>query len=178
MSAARDTFIAGLKRVAPVLLGTLPFGMMTGVATMGAGLPVDAAVIMSCIVFAGTAQLAAMQLLSAGTPLPVILLTVCIINLRFLMYSAAIAPHFKQHSLRWKLLIGYLLSDNGFAVSITRYNREPNMRHKRWFYLGACCGIWVVWLLGCLLGIFLGAQIPPKWSLDFVIPLIFVGQIG
>jgi len=178
MSSPRAEFVAGVTRIAPALLGTVPFGMMIGVASIAAGLPVGPATAMSCVAFAGTAQLATLQLLNAGAPAAVILLTVAIINLRFQMYSAAIAPHFRHLSLPWKCLLGYLLSDNGFALAIVRFNREPNLPHRHWFYLGACVTLWLTWGLGCLAGIFLGAQVPPEWSLDFIIPLIFIGIVA
>jgi 4-azaleucine resistance transporter AzlC len=129
---------------------------------------------MSVIVFAGAAQLAAIQLLSVGATATVIVLTALIVNLRFVMYSAALAPHFARLPAPWKWMLAYLITDHAFAVFITHCNDTPNARHKHWYFFGAALGFWLTWQATTLVGIVLGAQVPPGWSLDFAIPLTFL----
>ena len=105
--SGRAAWIAGATGVAPFLIGTIPFGLITGIATKAAGLSAEAAAAMTVIVFAGTAQISALPLMAAGAPVLVIVLTAFIVNLRFLIYSATVAPYFKHLPLRWKFLLGH-----------------------------------------------------------------------
>src|SRR5512136_1714836 len=121
MHSRRSEFVAGIKAELPILLGVTPFGMIYGVLAMGAGLPANAAMAMSSIVFAGSAQFVGAQLIRVGTPGIVIVLTTFIVNLRHMLYSASIAPHLAHLSRRWKWLLAYLLTDEAYAVTITHY---------------------------------------------------------
>src|SRR4051812_45808198 len=89
----RQEFIAGSREVAPSLVGTIPFGLVVGVASAAAGLTPFEGVALSVLAFSGIAQLVAMQLIAAGSPLLITLAASFIVSLRLLMYSAALAPH-------------------------------------------------------------------------------------
>ncbi len=112
----RSAYLGGAKAVWPFLFGTVPFGLVTGIATKAAGLSAPEAVAMTAMVFAGTAQIAAMPLLVAGAPGLVVVLTAFIINLRFMIYSATAAPYFRHLPLRWRFALGYFMTDTGFAL--------------------------------------------------------------
>ncbi len=105
----------------------------------------------------------------------VVVLTVLIINLRFTLYSASLAPHFRGLPAGWKGLLSYLLTDQAYAATITRFDdgetQEPD---KRWYYLGVALAIWATWQAGTMLGVFLGSWASEGWSLDFVLPLTFI----
>ena len=174
MSSPRAQLISGVKAILPVLLGVFPFGMISGVAAVGVGIPAGISLAMSFIIFAGASQLAAVQLLGEGAPILVIIFTALIINLRFVMYSASIAPYFQRIPTQWKGLLAYLLTDQAYAVAVTHFQKNPELKHKRWFFLGAALPIWITWQFGSFLGVFLGAQVPSSWSLDFTIPLTFM----
>lgn len=174
MSSARSEFISGIKVAFPMLLGIAPFGIICGIAAIGKGHSNNIALAMSIIISAGTAQLATLELMANNTHFLTIVLTASVINLRFVMYSASLAPHFQQLSLKWKLLISYLLSDPVYAASITRYNREPAPANKHWYYLGVAIALWLIWQGGTVIGVFLGALVPASWQLDFAIPLTFL----
>lgn len=161
----------------PILLGVAPFSMIYGVTAVSMKLPTDIALGMSVVVFAGAAQLVATQLINDGAPVIVILLSTCVVNLRFMMYSASIAPHLSEFSLKKKSLVAYMLSDQAYAMSITHFNRQPNAPYKAWFFAGACFALWTTWQIGTAIGVFLGAQIPASWSLDFAIPLTFMALV-
>ena len=161
----------------PILLGVTPFGMIYGVLAIGAGLPASAAMAMSSIVFAGSAQFVGAQLIRSGTPGMVIVLTTFIVNLRHMLYSASIAPHLAHLSRRWKWLLAYLLTDEAYAVTITRYNQAADSANKHWFLLGAGLALWSTWQVSTAVGIFLGAQVPSSWSLDFTLALTFIALV-
>jgi predicted branched-subunit amino acid permease len=138
------------------------------------GIPPLAAMAMSLVVYAGASMLAAAQLLAAGAPLAVILLTAFFVNLRFMMYSASLRPHLVGLPLRCKLAVSYLLADNAYGLSIARFTEHPEMRGKLGYYLGAALPIWLTWQLAVALGIAIGAGLPAHWRLDFAAPLAFI----
>lgn len=149
------------------------FGVISGVAMVGAGLSPFLAAAMSLIVFAGTAQLAALQLVAAGTPLGVIVLAGLILNLRFVLYSLSVSPYLRRlpRGARW--LAAYFLSDNGYAHTIARTVSRPDEPGHADYFMGACAAVWVTWQAATLAGIVLGAGIPASWSLEFVVVLTF-----
>ncbi len=167
----RSALLAGARSVAPFLAGTIPFGMVTGIATKAAGLSAEAAIAMTLMVFAGTAQISALPLLTAGAPVLVILLTAFIVNLRFVIYSATVAPYFKHLPFRWRLLLGYFVTDTGFAMFMRRIQDKPDWALRHWFFLGGGMILAVVWCLSAVLGVLAGTQVPPAWRLEFAATL-------
>ncbi len=174
-SSPRAAFVAGAKAIVPVLLALLPFGLAFGATATGNGLSPAEALGMSVFVFAGAAQLAAVPLISAGASVAVVVLTVLVINLRLTLYSASLAPHFRCLPVGWKGLVSYLLTDQAYAATITRFDDgETEEPDKRWYFLGVALAIWVTWQAATMLGVLLGAWASEGWSLDFVLPLIFI----
>lgn len=178
-STRRNAFSAGFMAVAPIIPGVVPFGMICGVTAVKAGLSPAAAMGMSVLIFAGASQLAAIQLLAAGALPLVIVFTALVINLRFSMYSASLAPHFQHLPKRWRWPLAYLLTDQAYAMSINRYlSGAPSAHeHKHWFYLGVAVTMWFTWQPATAAGILLGAAVPASWSLDFAIPLTFMALL-
>jgi 4-azaleucine resistance transporter AzlC len=160
------------------LLALVPFALAFGTMAAGSGLSTLEALAMSVFVFAGAAQLAMIPLISAGASVAVIVLTVLVINLRMTLYSASLAPHFRRLPAGWKGLLSYLLTDQAYAATITRFDEgrteEPD---KRWYYLGAALAVWVTWQPTAMLGVFLGSRVSEGWSLDFVLPLTFIALV-
>lgn len=177
ISTARREFIAGVLAFVPLIMGIVPFGMVCGAAAVAAGMAPWQAFSMSWVIFAGSSQIAATQLFASGAPLFVIVATGTIVNLRFLMYSASLAPHFRALNGRWKALFAYLLVDQAYALSIGRYIEERDNRHLHWFYLGLATAIWVCWQAATVAGIVLGRLVPADWSLDFIVPLTFIAMV-
>jgi predicted branched-subunit amino acid permease len=167
----RAAYLAGAKAVVPFLFGTIPFGLVTGIATKAAGLSVGASVAMTVMVFAGTAQLASVPLLAAGAPGIVVVLTAFIINLRFMIYSATAAPYFAHLSMRWKFLLGYFMTDTGFALFMRRVANQPQMRYRHYYFLGSGVTVATVWLITAAIGVTAGSKVPPEWRLEFAASL-------
>ena len=141
---------------------------------VAAGLSKTAATVMTLLTFAGTMQLAAVQLASTGAPLPIIAIAGIIISLRFVMFSLSISRHFRGLPARVRALFAYMLSDNGYAHAITHFTRHPDAPGHPAYYLGCGVTIWAVWTLAAIAGIFAGAAIPREWQLEFIAPLTFV----
>jgi len=173
----RTEFLAGVVAELPLLLGVFPFGMIYGVLALQSGIPPAPAQAMSSILFAGSAQFIAAQLVGQAVPVPIIVLTAFVVNLRHALYSASLAPFVKHLSKPWQALLAYLLTDEAYAVVVTRYNLKGAELFTHWFFLGAGLGLWSCWQISTALGIFLGAQVPASWGLDFTLALTFIALV-
>jgi 4-azaleucine resistance transporter AzlC len=173
----RQEFWTGVRDEAPILLGVVPFGLVFGALAISAHLSALASQAMSSIIFAGASQIIAAQLIATGTSGLVILMVVFVVNLRHALYSASVALHVKNLSTGWKLLLAYLLTDEAYAVTITHYNQEGDSHYQHWYYFGAGLTLWSSWQVSTAIGIFIGAQIPASWPLDFVLPLTFIALV-
>jgi 4-azaleucine resistance transporter AzlC len=159
------------------MVGVVPFGLVFGVAAAASSVGGAVGWMSSWIIFGGAAQIATVQLLDEGTAAFVVVATAFIIQARHLMYSAAMAPHFREFSAVWRWGLPYLLTDQAFAVSITRYETVTDPAYKRWFFFGAGITLWIVWQITTGIGVLLGTQIPEAWSLEFTIPLVFLALL-
>ncbi|MCX6019946.1 MAG: AzlC family ABC transporter permease [Chloroflexi bacterium] len=175
-------FMRGAATELPMMLGVVPFGLIFGVAVNAAMMPAIPAQATSSIIFAGASQMIFARLFGEGAPLFTIVLTAAIINLRHVLYSASIAPFLKPFSRKWKFLLAYLLTDEAYAIAISHMEtlppNAPLLRwHKQWYVFGAGFTLWLGWQISTAVGIFIGGQIPPSWSLDFSLPLTFIAIV-
>ncbi len=177
MSESGKEFWNGVRAEFPLLIGVFPFGMIYGALALNAGLTTLASQLMSSIVFAGSSQFVTAQLVHDAAPGFVIVLTIAVVNLRHMLYSASLAPYLKNLSLKWKALLSYLLTDEAYAPSILKYEAEGVSLFSHWFLLGAGFSLWFTWQVSTALGIFLGARIPENWPLDFALPLTFIAMV-
>lgn len=175
-SRARQ-FWRGLQAIFPLLLGVVPFGMIYGVLARQSGIPLPAAQSMSFIVFAGSSQFIAAQLLQQAVPALVLVLTIFVVNLRHALYSASVAGFTRHLSPLWKAGLAYLLTDEAYAVAVLHYQKEGSRGFQHYFFLGAGVTLWVAWQASTAAGILLGAVIPAAWELDFALPLTFIALL-
>lgn len=184
-ATARVELTAGARAVAPMLVGVIPFGLVAGATPATTGLGGGVSIGLSTIVFAGASQLAAADALADGGSALVAVIAAWTINLRLLLYSASLAPHLAEVPLRRRLLMGYLLTDQAYAVSITRWTDEahreatqgtpaPGVDHKVPYYLGAALTLWANWQVCTVVGILVGSAVPDSLPLDFAVPLVFL----
>lgn len=160
-----------------MIFGLFPFGLVFGVAATEFGLTPFEGVGMSAIVLAGAAQLVTIELLKSGAATWVIVLSAVMVNLRFMIYSASLSPYFKALPMPMKLLCAYFITDQPYAQSISYFVDHPDAPHKHWYYLGNGVSLWMVWIVSSIVGLLVGSIIPARWSLSFVIPLMFLGLV-
>ncbi len=165
--------VAGALRCAPIALSAVPFALVFAVSARDAGLSGLETAAMSVVVFAGAAQLAAIELAKTDAPALVILATAVLINLRFAMYSAALAPRLRAVPTRTRAALAYLLTDQAFAVTTIDADERDTGYTVR-YYAGAALALWVAWQIGTVAGVVLGNRVPPDLSLDFAVALAFV----
>ncbi len=178
LPSPRAELWAGIRAELPIVFGVVPFGLIYGVIAVAAGLPPILAAAMSSIVFAGSSQFIGAQMMGLGAPGPIIVLTTFVVNLRHSLYSFSLAPQTPHLPRRWRFLLAFLLTDEAYAATITHYRDEAiSLAHKHWFWLGSGLTLWGVWQLSSFGGVFLGAQVPASWSLDFTLTLTFIGIV-
>jgi predicted branched-subunit amino acid permease len=159
--------------------GIAAWGLMTGVAMMNSGMSTLEALLMSVIVFAGSSQLAAIPLLTAGAPMWVILATGFCVNLRFVVFSAHLRP-FVMHLPLWqRLMTGYLTADLSYVLFVKRYPQPGTSAAQllgQQAYLAGNCGVnWLAWVGCSLLGVGLSNFVPISWGLGFAGILALLG---
>ena len=166
-------FWHGFVTVLPLAATNIPFGLVTGIAGTQIGMSPLEVTLMSAWVFAGAAQLVSLQLMGAGAAMPFVLLASAVVNLRYIMYSSAVAKPLETFRGWLKALAGFLLVDQNFALTVQRYE-VLGPRLSPWFFVGAGTPLWVNWVVCTFIGAYLGARVPAAWSLEFAVPLCFL----
>lgn len=176
-SAHWRDFAGGMRAMAPWLIGLVPFGLVVGVSAAQADIPTLAGWLTGPAIFSASAQLATIQMLDAGAAPLAVIVTVMVINLRLVLYSAAMATYWRGTPLWWRLLGGYLLVDPTFVVGMERYGRESDRRRGHAHYLGGAVLLWTAWLAVIAVGATAGARLPGWLQLEFLVPLYLIGEI-
>jgi 4-azaleucine resistance transporter AzlC len=168
-----------MRDILPLVVGAIPFGLIYGTLAQSSGLSFGAAMGMSVFVFAGSSQFIALGLLAAGSAVPLVVLTTLVVNLRHLLYAAGLVPYVQKLSPGWKVIIGFWLTDEAFAVAIRRYMQPDPSPNKHWYYLGAAALMYGNWQLCTWLGLTVGQLMPnaAAWGLDFAMVATFIGMV-
>jgi predicted branched-subunit amino acid permease len=168
-------FARGAREMVGVSLGLGAWGLVTGVAMSNSGMGLPLAVLMSLVVFAGSAQLATLPLIAGGAPLWVVWATAACVNLRFVIFSAAWRPYLGGLPLGQRLRMVYFCADLNYVMFMRRFP-EPRPAPEQVPYLwgGVACN-WFSWQVPSLLGIFLADRVPAHWGLGFAGTLALLG---
>lgn len=160
-------FREGVRDMVMLALGIAAWGLVTGIAMVKGGLSVPMAVAMSLLVFAGSAQLAALPLMVAGAPIWVVWAAACCVNLRFVIFSVAWRPYFAHLPLPRRALHGYFSGDLNYVIFMKRFPEPRPAPEQEPYFWGAACTNWCAWQGASLTGIALANVIPPQWGLGF-----------
>jgi len=172
------TFRSGLKDVIPTLFGYIGVGLAMGIVANTSHLSVLAVLLMSLIVYAGSAQFIIISMLLAGSPISAIVLSTFLINSRMILMSMSLAQYFKQDSLLNNIGIGSLLTDETFALSMNKLNQTDHRLKPNWLH-GANLLAYAIWALATVVGCLLGHLItdPNQFGLDFAVVGMFIGLL-
>jgi predicted branched-subunit amino acid permease len=178
-AARRAAFRAGRRAILQSLPGAAAWGLVSGVAMVKGGLSPAWAAMMSLLVYAGSAQLAALPLIATGMPLWVIVATGLITNLRFVIYSAALRPYFAAESIGKRAALGFFMTDFTFTLFMrsAQEGRLPAQHRDAWF-AGVCSSNWITWQLFAMSGIVAASYVPTQWGLEFTGTLALVALVG
>jgi 4-azaleucine resistance transporter AzlC len=167
----------GLKDTIPLLLGAAPFGVVFGAVGVASGLSPAAVMGFSLFVFAGSAQFVAAGLVAQGVSLALIVLTTFVVNLRHALYATSLGPHLRKLPQRWLLPLAFWLTDETYAVTIRRYQQEPDNPRRHWYQLSSSVSMYLNWQFWMGVGLFAGTKLAglSEWGLDFAMVVTFIG---
>jgi 4-azaleucine resistance transporter AzlC len=169
-----------VRAVLPLVLSAIPFGILYGALAMEAKLSPGAAIAMSMFVFAGSSQFVGANLVRNLAPVPVIVLTTFVVNLRHALYSATLAPYLKHLGQKWLLPLGFLLTDEAFAVTISRFEGEHgDSPYRHWYMFGAELAMYLNWQACTIIGVLAGSLMGDTagLGLDFAMSVTFIGIV-
>ncbi len=166
-------FWQAVRDSCPILLGLFPFGLTCGVMGLAGGLKGIEIILMSLIVFAGSAQFIAITMLGTSIAFGAIIFTTLLVNLRYLLMGASLAPFMLKQPFLNQSILSFLLTDESYALTISRINGD---NYSFPYHLGASLPIYIVWITSTISGVLLGSYIPNPlaWGLDFAMPATFM----
>jgi predicted branched-subunit amino acid permease len=160
-------FARGRNEMVGIALGIAAWGLVTGVAMVKSGMDVPLALLMSFVVFAGSAQLAVLPLLAAAAPLWVVWATAFCINLRFVIFSAGWRPYFGHLPLKDRLILGYFSGDLNYVNFMRRFPQPQPAPGQQAYFWGSVATNWFAWQGASIAGILLADRVPTAWGLGF-----------
>lgn len=163
-----------------MVAGAIPFGLIFGAFAISVGLSPLAVMGMSLFVFAGSSQFIGATLWGQGASSVLIIVTTLIVNARHALYSASVAPYLKHLPQRWLIPLGFLLTDEAYAITIVHFERSAeNAEDRHWFMLGAEMGLFVAWQIVTVIGIVAGQALMAGGGLglDFAMSVTFIGMV-
>lgn len=157
----------------PLMVPAVPFALVVGVLINESAMNNFVGWTSSWLMFAGSSQFVAISEIDAGAGIPLTVIAIWVINARHIIYSAALAPQYRDAPAGWKWLASYILTDQTFAIVEPLKDRP--LAYKMAFFLGGAGCAWIIWQVSVLAGMIAGDIIPASWSLLFAVPLMFLG---
>lgn len=175
----RSSFSAGARDTLPMLVGAAPFGMIFGTLVGANQLALWQGQMMSLGVYAGSSQFIALGLVAGHAGMLVIWLATFIVNLRHMLYAATLLPHVAHLPARWRWLLGFLLTDETFAIVNSYYLRHPQAPLGHWYFFGSGFAMYANWQFWTLIGLLFGAIFPQLQTLglDFAMVATFIAIV-
>jgi len=179
MNQKTNLFLRGARDIIPLLIAAIPFGIVYGALAQTNGLSVLATMGMSLFVFAGSSQFVAVTLIGVGAAVPIIVLTVFVVNLRHMLYAVSMMPYVSELPQKIRALMSFWLTDESYATLSKGLIDDPKMPQFHWYYFGGAFAMYFNWQCCTALGIYLGQEIPDltKWGLDIAMVVAFVGIV-
>jgi predicted branched-subunit amino acid permease len=167
LSNHKKYLLEGSQTMSKAGFAIFTWALVTGMAMAESSLTTWQAIGMSLLVYAGSAQLAALPLMAGDFPFWTIFLTAAVVNLRFVIFSAGLQPFFKDRTLWKRSFLGYMNGDLTFALLMSRYPQYRADPSHLPFFLGMALTNWTIWQIGSLVGIFVAGVVPDSWGLGF-----------
>ena len=170
--STKSVFRDGANAAWPICLGYFPIGISLGVLAQKAGVPWWAVGMMSVLVFAGSAQFICVAMLAAQASTPAIILTTFVVNFRHVLMSSALAVHLFGVRQRFLALYGYGVTDESFAVNMTRF-RQGTWSFGRALVVNHLAN--GIWILATLTGALAGQFVPEgAFGIDYALTGMFI----
>ena len=166
----------GFLLTLPILLVYVAMGLSFGFLAIDNGISPINAILMSLLIYAGTAQLIGIQLIAIEAPIFSILLTTFIINSRFFVMSSSIGRFLVKFKFYQRVLYACQLTDATFAIHTVRFSKlnPPKLELFTTNIFGH-----IVWVISTIFGVYLGGRDYNFDSLgiDFAMPAMFIGLL-
>ncbi|MFD3675758.1 AzlC family ABC transporter permease [Streptomyces sp. NPDC058613] len=172
--------LQGALAAVPVIIGAVPFGLLFGALAEAQGLDVVNTMLMSLVVNSGSAQMIGLGMITSGAAWPLTVMTVLLINLRHVFYSAALAPYVRPMPVFWRAAIAFGMTDAVYALAAKRFGEPtPEQDNRRWYVLSNAVAIYVAWNLATLCGWTFGQTLADlsSWGLDFAVYASYIGLV-
>lgn len=171
------TAVNAAADVLPLCLAVLPWGLLCGSLALQMGLDLWQAQAMSLFVFAGAAQLSGITMIGGGTGYTALFGSTAVISSRHMLYSANFRQHVLPLPLKWRLSLGFVLTDEMYALSV-----HHNLRcgyFDRHYALISGLTFYLFWNLATLAGILLGSQVSglEDMGFEFAIAATFIALV-
>ncbi len=152
------------------------FGLVFGLAARNAGFSPIEAIASSVLVFAGASQFAAAGYIAAGLPWAPIVVLTFFLNARHVLYSASLAPRFREVPFAKRVVMSHVLTDEAFALSAAHFHRIGRLDVPG-YWMAAVLGVFLPWNIATIAGVLLGGTIPDpsRFGLDIVFPAAMGG---
>lgn len=173
---SRVGFMRGLRASPALVLGGVPFGLVTGLTAQAHGLSLAEATLMSFCAFAGSAQLLALNAWTVPLSFATVNVTALTVNLRFLLMGPLLAPWF-DHLRGWRRWLSFFfMIDHNWALSLREI--EAGQRDAA-FLIGSGLPIWIAWVLLTMIGHLLGSIVaaPPGHPVFFAALSVFIALL-
>jgi 4-azaleucine resistance transporter AzlC len=173
---AGSAVAVGVRRALPIVLGYVPVGFAYGVLAGKNGISDANTLLMSLIVFAGSAQFIAVGLFASGTGPAAIILTTFVVNLRHLLMAASLTPFLAGWKKRHLAFFSFQLTDETFALHSAAAGRLGNSQAEA---LALNVTAQSSWVGGTILGIVasgLIGDIKPM-GLDYALAAMFIALL-
>lgn len=165
--ARRPMFREGAIEALPMAIGVVAWGLVAGVAMAKSDMGVPLAILMSVIVYAGSAQIASLPLIAADAPIWVVWATTLCVSLRFMAFSFYYRPYFAHLPRRRRIALSFLMGDTNFVLFARRFpEHRPGDEHEDYF-LGSALVTFGAWQASIITGIVAGHGIPASWGIGF-----------
>jgi len=163
----------------PLAIGVVPYALVIGVTAAESDVDLIGAWAGSFLILAGAAQLATIELLDAGAAPVIAVLTGLVINARLVMYSAGLAPWFREEAPARRALLAAFVIDQTYLVSTDRFPRgDLGPRERRAFFLGGALLLASIWVVSQTVAVLVGTGLPESLSLEVAAPLALVGLLA
>ena len=180
MQATRfSSLAAGARDTLPMMVGAAPFGMIFGTLAGAGPLAAWQGQLMSLGVFAGSSQFIAIGLIAGHAGVLVIWFTTFIVNLRHMLYAASLLPRVAHLPAHWRWTLGFLMTDETFAVMNGYYSKHPDTPLGHWYFLGSGLGMYANWQFWTAVGLLFGTAFPQLQSLglDYAMVATFIAIV-
>lgn len=169
----KEEILQGMRDSIPIVLGYFPLGFAFGVLAVQVGLSIFQAGLMSILCFTGAGQYIAIGVVQAGGAVMTAVLANLLVNLRYFLFAASMVPHIKELPAVPASILSYGLTDETYAVAISRYQKHPATIA---YMAGLNLTAHLAWIASTFVGAALGMLITntDKYGFGFALPAMYI----